>query len=507
VGLATPLLFYAVDAPVYAHAPAALAVALFLERWDATRAALAWRWPLLGALLGLAALIRAHDAVALAVLPAADMLRGFVARLRGPSPDAANAPAAPDAAGAPAPPDAAGAPAAPRARPTGRQVARAAGVTLAAGAAVAVGALVVFLPQMLVWKATYRHALVLPQGPHFMRWTQPALEGVLVSMSGGVLAWNPALYLAVAGLVGGAVSRARRSVALPVALVVVVGTYLNAAAWDWTGSGGFPNRRFTDLMPAFGLGLAFMGARALAFAAARPRAFATVALALGVGGFALFTQVVRLGGGYFGLADAAAWHHARGLDRLVWAVWWRVGNPLSWPGSLPFALRHGAHPRQYDFMRGRPLFDREYEALRAQTAPLSLDEPRAVHHLAGGFGTSPLAAGDRRGAPLFEPTGRLLLPAAAADFGSVELDVTAVDAPVPVEVRLNGHPLGKVRAPRGWATFALAVPAGVGRAGVNALTLVREGAGGLILGRVAFEELPPPPAFPSFIDGSSPARR
>src|SRR5262249_52785112 len=61
-------------------------------------------------------------------------------------------------------------------------------------------AFLVFLPQLLVWHYYFgepRSPLVPVQ---YMRWSAPAIVGMLFSMRGGLLAWSPVVYLSLAGL-------------------------------------------------------------------------------------------------------------------------------------------------------------------------------------------------------------------------------------------------------------------------------------------------------------------
>lgn len=79
---ATPLMYYGAYLLSYGHAPAAFAVALFLERWDATRGRRTWRgWLLLGALLGFAMLMRPQNAL-IVIAPLFEWIASAVAALK-----------------------------------------------------------------------------------------------------------------------------------------------------------------------------------------------------------------------------------------------------------------------------------------------------------------------------------------------------------------------------------------------------------------------------------------
>ncbi len=462
VALATPLLFYATVAPAYGHAASALAVALALERWDATRGGGPGRWPLLGALVGLAMLVRASNLL-LAAVPAIE-LGAAVAR----------------------------------AAPADRR--RTALRAAAAGAACAAAALLVFLPQLLVWRATYGRAFLVPQGPHFMRWGAPDLAGVLVSQVGGVLAWNPVLYLAPVGLGLALWDRRTRAAGGAAALVLALATYVNAAAWDFSGSGGFPNRRFADLALPLSFGIAVAFARGLDLAARRPRAFATAAFAGIVAAAALWAQVVRLGGGYAGKEGPAPEPLKKGLAALVDGTWRAVGNPLSWPGSLPFALVHRAHPRRYDLMHGRTLFLREPETLRPIEDRLRFDDPSRALHLVEGFSPEVETVAGRPARKLPRGRGRALVPLAYADFRSVELTAAPLGAPGG-RLRLvwNGADAGTIALAPGWETYRLPRPASA-EIGVNELVWEAEGEGAAF-GELRFSDVPPElPVLPELPD-------
>lgn len=116
--------------------------------------------------------------------------------------------------------------------------------------AAALVAFAVFLPQMLMWHyGTGRwiansYALLYPQYTltHF---GSPRWMDVLFSLRGGVLFWSPVLALAVAGFWH--LRRSAPDLAWPIALVVVLHTYLIASWHDWAFGGGFGHRGFVEL--------------------------------------------------------------------------------------------------------------------------------------------------------------------------------------------------------------------------------------------------------------------
>jgi hypothetical protein len=132
---------------------------------------------------------------------------------------------------------------------------------LAAGALAAGGiALLVFTPQLLVWKLTFGSWLALPQGSAYVTPQQSHLIEVLFGSLYGLAWWTPAYF---AGLVGGVWFALRRP--WPgVALLAAIGLYLvyNASLPDWHGSGGFGMRRLTSIAPLLAVGLALLLDRA-----------------------------------------------------------------------------------------------------------------------------------------------------------------------------------------------------------------------------------------------------
>jgi len=216
IWLSSSALYYSVISPAYSHAASMLAVGAFwfiwirsLDRQDAPR------YALVGATIGVAALMRWQDAVLLLV-PALDVAWHW--------------------------------------RP-GRTLASAARLA-ACGAAAAVA----FVPQMAVWTVLYGRPFTVPQGSGFMKWHDPALWAVLVSDNHGLISWTPVIALALAGLVP--LVRRVPLVGTAAIAAVVVSWYVNAAVWDWWGGEAFGARRFLSCYPVFILGTAALFDRA-----------------------------------------------------------------------------------------------------------------------------------------------------------------------------------------------------------------------------------------------------
>jgi len=210
--LATSAIYYSLVSPAYSHAASMFTVALFTYVWFVTRGDdRLRRAALVGALGGLAMLVRWQDVVVLA-LPVLETIRramrGELAR-----------------------------------RPTGART-----------AVMATIAVLVMTPQMLAWQRIYGAPLVIPQGAEFMRWTEPALWQVLFSTRHGLFLWTPAALAAVAGLA--LVRRRDADLAWGAILVVLVSVYVNACVSDWWAGEAFGARRFVGDTVFFALGLA-----------------------------------------------------------------------------------------------------------------------------------------------------------------------------------------------------------------------------------------------------------
>ncbi|MAQ17553.1 MAG: hypothetical protein CMN30_22495 [Sandaracinus sp.] len=432
VAFCTPLTYYGTWLASYGHAPAAFGAALFLERWDATRRGeRVGRWALLGALLGFAMLMRPQSAIVV-VAPLWEWL---------------------SAAGR----------AWPRAKDLARHVGR--------GVVFVVCIVVVFYPQLHAWRIAYGTFFAMPQGPHYMRWGEPSLDGVFFATTNGLLVWTPLLYLALGGFVPALRERRHRAVAAVFLVSLALTTYVNASVWDYWGSMGFSNRRFTSMAPIFGFGFAAAFAALHRRALAEPRRFIAGVAGVAVGAFTLWNFAAMSG---VASGRLASWREQSSAE--VWqgtfreaskGVWEAVGNPMSWPASLPFALRWRVHPRHYDAMRGMSLFYAEYqdraprrgeETARFATTPLhqlyaveGFDDPESIE----GRRALP-ASGD----------ARLLVPFFIEDYEAVTLDWQGA-AGETVIVRWDGRKVAQLRFSGEWQTVRVAIPEAARHPGVT----------------------------------------
>jgi hypothetical protein len=220
--LGSPLLYYVTLAPGFSHACSLFAIALVVALWLRLRArpeAGLASWALLGAAVGLAGLIREQDALIL-VLPAAELARR-----------------------------------AWRDKDWARALAR--GLALGAGTAV------VFLPQLLAYRALNGALGPSRLVTQKMRYWSPHFLEVLVDPGHGVFVWSPLLLLATVGLV---VAWRRGGGVVPaLAAALLLTAWINGSVESWSQAGAFGSRRFVGMTVVFAWGLTAL------VEAARPR--------------------------------------------------------------------------------------------------------------------------------------------------------------------------------------------------------------------------------------------
>ena len=237
VWLGTPVLFYMTLAPGFSHAASLFAVTLLLWLWLRLRArgdAAPAHWALVGAAGGLAALVREQDLLFLAA-PALDLVWRHSRPLR-----------------------------------VGALLAR----LLALGGAAAL----VFLPQLLAYRALYGRFGPSSIVTSKLDYASPFFFAVLFDPGHGLYFWTPLLLVASVGLAL-AVRRQRGGAALLLAACLLLQVWICGALQTWTQAGAFGSRRFISATLPFAWGLATL------LAALLPR-FGRAALALALAAFA-----------------------------------------------------------------------------------------------------------------------------------------------------------------------------------------------------------------------------
>jgi hypothetical protein len=211
----TPLLYYVTLGPGFSHAVSLFVITLLL--WLTLRfrndGLTAGRAVALGAVGGLAALVREQDGLFLAVPALVIALDGWRER-----------------------------------RPLSALV-RLATMGLAAA--------LVFVPQLLAYRAINGGLGPSHLVARKMSYGSPHVLSVLFDPAHGLFVWAPLLLLAAGGLVL-AVRRARRDDPVPIALAValLLQIWINGSVESWTQAGAFGSRRFVGATPLLAWGLA-----------------------------------------------------------------------------------------------------------------------------------------------------------------------------------------------------------------------------------------------------------
>ncbi len=337
VACAGPVVYYAIRQPGYAHPFATFWTAWLIDRWDSSFDESGPRrlgtWLVLGALLGAAALARPQAGLWAIILVAA--VADDVSRLvRAGQREALL-------------------------RQAGRW---------AAGAALCG---LIFLPQLLAWHSLYGSFLLTPQGPGFMRWSQPEWGAVLFSSRNGLFPWAPLLAVAGLGIVVACVRRPRLGIALAAGVVLQV--LANGAAWDWWAGGSFGGRRFDSCFAALSIGLAALlawrgraedsGARSWSRRTAVGLGLALATL-LAVGNLrwasAVSAPSARIRGG-----QAASVVLRAQVSGPLGALLARASDTVTWPARHWFAWRWGAGADAYDYVVGSNQLGELYPGLNS----------------------------------------------------------------------------------------------------------------------------------------------
>ena len=115
-------------------------------------------------------------------------------------------------------------------------------------------AAIVVLPQLWIYYRATGRWFISAYGSLGFTFASPHIAGVLVSPTKGLFFYAPLLLAAVAGLF--ALPRGLSAWRLPIAVLLLVNTYLIASWWDWQFGASYGHRGFVDFYPVFALGLA-----------------------------------------------------------------------------------------------------------------------------------------------------------------------------------------------------------------------------------------------------------
>jgi hypothetical protein len=315
--LGTPLTYYATHMPSYSHAMDAFACAAFLGYWALTlgRRDLR-RWLALGALLGVAMLVRVQE-LAMGCVVALEVAVEAARALRARTP-------------------------------------RVAARWLGGGALALAVALIVFTPQLLEWHLVFGSIRELPQGAKYTRLEAPMIGELLFSARNGWFSTTPIAYAAVIGLV--LVPRGARLVAGGLLVAVAIQVYLNSTILDWWGSAAFGQRRMCNVTLPLVVGLAALIWRLGRLAARARRAPPVVwhvVLAAGLGPLVVanLIKVGKLDRGKAapaGMSPSCCGEVPRPLRATAQWFYDRIGNPFQLPASALFAVRHDVEWSRWD---------------------------------------------------------------------------------------------------------------------------------------------------------------
>jgi hypothetical protein len=223
-------------------------------------------------------------------------------------------------------------------------------------------AALVFIPQMLMWHSVYGRLLLTPQGSGFLRLGESMWMETLFASRNGLFFWAPLWACGVLGLLW---CRPARRFAWLALLVFALAAWINGAAWDWWAGGAYGGRRFCAFLPVCTVGLAALSERILSRRVPAALMLATVGLVL-VAQLSFLRLYERSTFARLTISDSPAripWDEPL-PTRLTWGqvvplgpVFDVVGNPVSWPASVPFALRYHVSPAKYDVLVGPYLLD------------------------------------------------------------------------------------------------------------------------------------------------------
>jgi hypothetical protein len=139
-------------------------------------------------------------------------------------------------------------------------------------------ALLMLLPQIVVFLKTFGQPFAIPLGSGFMDWASPHWADTLFSADRGLFNWHPMLVLGLFGLL--LPRRSLGRLALSGAVVFTLTVWINGAVRDFNASDAFGARRYDIVFPFFAIGFARLLAAITPILARRPLALPALFLAL-----------------------------------------------------------------------------------------------------------------------------------------------------------------------------------------------------------------------------------
>lgn len=432
--LGTSLTYYATYMPSYAHAMDAAAAAGFLALWIWTLGDLRWRrFVALGALLGIAAMVRVQD-LGLGIAVALELAVIAVRQRRGVVGNA------------------------------GR------------GALCLAIACALHAPQLYAWHVMFGEWLTTPQGPGWIRYGHPMVLEVLFSSRNGWLSTTPIAYLGAIGLIAGAIAGPRlgaraRFVCIALLLVIATQVYTNAITYEWWSGASFGQRRMSACALPNIVGIAAL----LRVVHLWVRAWWRHAIAIGVFGYLIAWNLNWVGalrnGRTAGIATGRVCcaEIPAPLAAIARPIYRAVGNPFALPASAWFAIRHGVPLDRWDVAVGDyalfPDFlkfaDGSYRRARATWNP-------DARYLLRGFG--PRERDAALGAPVIWTAGEraeLLLPLLLPEPHRIAIPIRSAGDSVEIVIRCNGEIAARAAVGAQWTTVTFDTDGSVGESTIS----------------------------------------
>lgn len=298
-------------------------------------------------------------------------------------------------------------------------------------------AILVFVPQLWVWKWTYGSWFIVPQGSGFLRFADSLWSETLFSSRNGLFTVTPALWFVMPGLY--LLGRQHKQLAFLLALLLVMQAVVNGAAWDWWAGGAFGGRRFAVTFPIWAIALSTLCARLSA-----PGQLRGVRVGFGAGSASLLLLLQ----GWMLLAHhqhRVPWDATLSFDRRVHLA---TGlnlpdqlafSPFAFPANAVFALQHWVPLSRYDLAVGPYLLDERLPTTnpllprkRQEIVPLSKESALAF------YGRGLIRT--ELGAELNGNRGELLLPLNRPGSLTVQVDALGLSNGE-VEWTFNGRTL------------------------------------------------------------------